>query len=93
VARRSRQNSAPREFTVLTERDTQGWLVASVPVLRGCHSPAKSLDGLVLRIREVTALCLEVDAAPAVHLDFVGIQRVRAGWTEHRTPPDGRGRL
>ena len=77
MARRPRKNSAPREFSVLIERVSEGWLVASVPVLRGCHTQAKSLDELMLRVRETIALCLEVSGGPAVHLDFVGIQRVR----------------
>lgn len=77
MARRSRKKPAPREFDVLIERDADGWLVASVPALRGCHTQAKSLDELMLRIREAIELCLEVEGAPAVQLDFVGVQRVR----------------
>jgi hypothetical protein len=33
-----------REFSVIIERDTEGYYVASVPALRGCHTQAKSLD-------------------------------------------------
>ena len=63
-----------REFTVVVERDSDGWYVASVPQLRGCHTQARSLDELMERIREAIALCLEdEDAEPG---DFVGIQRV-----------------
>ena len=31
-------------FTVLVERDDEGYFVATVPELRGCHTQAKSLD-------------------------------------------------
>ncbi len=29
----------PGEFDLLIERDEEGWLVASVPALQGCHRP------------------------------------------------------
>lgn len=63
-----------REFTVLVERDSEGWYVASVPELRGCHTQARSLDELMGRIREAITLCLEDEEVEQG--DFVGIQRV-----------------
>jgi predicted RNase H-like HicB family nuclease len=53
------------EFDVLVERDEEGYYVASVPVLPGCHTQARSLDELMTRIREAIALCLEADEVPA----------------------------
>lgn len=50
-----------REFSVIIERDREGYYVASVPELRGCHTQAKSLDKLMERIKEAIALCLEVE--------------------------------
>ncbi|MHC5825257.1 MAG: type II toxin-antitoxin system HicB family antitoxin [Nostoc sp.] len=44
---------------MIIERDTDGYFVASVPNLAGCHTQAKSLDELIERIREAIALCLE----------------------------------
>jgi predicted RNase H-like HicB family nuclease len=35
-----------REFDVLVEQDEEGYYVASVPALRGCHTQARSLDEL-----------------------------------------------
>ncbi len=52
-----------KEFSVIIEQDTEGYYVASVPALRGCHSQAKSLDELMVRIREAAELCLEVRAS------------------------------
>jgi predicted RNase H-like HicB family nuclease len=49
-----------KEFSVIIERDTKGYYVASVPALRGCHTQAKSLDELMVRVREAVELCLEV---------------------------------
>lgn len=64
-----------REFDVLIERDTEGFYVASVPALKGCHTQATSLDELMVRVREAIELCLEVEEAD-VSARFVGIQRV-----------------
>ncbi|MCI0458665.1 MAG: type II toxin-antitoxin system HicB family antitoxin [Gemmataceae bacterium] len=66
-----------REFNVVIERDEEGYLVASVPSLPGCHTQARSLDELMDRVREAITLCLEVEAESAEGLEFVGIQRVR----------------
>jgi predicted RNase H-like HicB family nuclease len=49
-----------REFSIIIQRDEEGFYVASVPELRGCHTQAKSLDTLMKRIREAIDLCLEV---------------------------------
>ena len=50
-----------REFNVIIERDADGYLVASVPTLRGCHTQAKSWDELMERIQEAIAVCLEME--------------------------------
>jgi predicted RNase H-like HicB family nuclease len=47
-----------RDFNVVIERDSEGFYVASVPSLRGCHTQARSLDELMERIREAIELCL-----------------------------------
>jgi predicted RNase H-like HicB family nuclease len=47
-----------REFSVIIERDEEGYYVASVPELRGCHTQAKSLDALIKRVRDAIELCL-----------------------------------
>jgi predicted RNase H-like HicB family nuclease len=49
-----------RGFDVVIERDEEGFYVASVPELHGCHTQAQSLDVLTERIREAIELCLEV---------------------------------
>ena len=51
-----------REFQVIIERDPEGYYVASVPSLRGCHTQGRSLVEMTVRIREVIALCLELAA-------------------------------
>jgi len=49
-----------RDYNVVIERDSEGYYVASVPILPGCHTQAKSLNVLMERIREAIALCLDV---------------------------------
>ncbi len=63
-----------REFTVVVQRESVGWYVASVPELRGCHTQARSLDDLMERTREAIVLCLGDDESESG--DFVAIQRV-----------------
>ena len=45
-----------RQFDVIIEKDSEGYFVASVPALPGCHTQAKSLDVLMERIREAIEL-------------------------------------
>jgi predicted RNase H-like HicB family nuclease len=66
---------AQRKFTVVIERDEDGYYVATVPVLRGCHTQAKNLDTLMKRVREVIELCLE-DNRVSPSLELVGIQQI-----------------
>ena len=63
-----------RKFDVVIEKDADGYYVASVPALHGCHTQARSLDELSERIREVIELCLEVEEP--VSSEFVGIHQV-----------------
>lgn len=65
-----------QQFDVVVEKDSTGVFVASVPALPGCHTQAKSLDELMVRIREAIELCLEGRDEPSESLDFVGIQRI-----------------
>ena len=65
-----------RDFDVVVERDDEGTYVASVPSLPTCHTQAKSLDELMVRIREAIELCLEVQGGKPESLQFIGVQRV-----------------
>lgn len=65
-----------KEFNIIIEQDEDGFFVASVPELRGCHTQAKSLDVLMKRIREAIELCSEVEEINTNVSRFVGIQRM-----------------
>ena len=66
-----------KEYNVVIEKDADGFYVATVPSLRGCHTQAKSLDTLMKRIKEAILLCLE--AEDECSAEFVGVQRVAVG--------------
>lgn len=60
-----------RDYNVVIERDEDGWYVGSVPTLRGCHTQARSLDELMVRIREAIALFREVRGEEVNELEFL----------------------
>jgi len=66
-----------KEFTVVIERDEDGYFVGSAQQLRGCHTQAKSLDELMDRMKEAVQLCLEAEGdLDEGELQFVGVQRI-----------------
>ena len=52
-----------RQFDVVIERDEEGFYVASVPQVPGCHTQARSFDEITQRIREAIELSLDVEGA------------------------------
>ena len=66
-----------KEFNAIIEKDEDGYYVASVPALTGCHTQARSLDELMERIKEAIELCLEVESGPEqIQNDFIGVQKI-----------------
>ncbi len=63
-----------RQFTVVIEQDEDGYYVASVPSLPGCHTQARTLHQLAPRVREVIALCLAERKAPRMR--FIALEQV-----------------
>jgi predicted RNase H-like HicB family nuclease len=63
-------------LVVVIERDSEGYWVATVSALPGCHIQARSLDELYARTQETIALYREVEGDVHEPLDFVGFQRV-----------------
>ena len=62
-----------KQFDVVIEKDSEGYFVASVPALRGCHTQTKSLDVLMERTREAIELYLEAHGEMPEPFDFVGV--------------------
>ncbi len=70
------RKNGKREFSVILERDEEGYYVASVPELPGCHTQARSLDRLIARISEAIELCLEAEHRGPAKSQFIGVQRI-----------------
>ena len=66
-----------REFTVVIEKDEDGYFIGTVPQIKGCHTQAKSLDELMTRIKEAVLLCLEAEGElEESELQFIGVQKI-----------------
>lgn len=63
-------------FTVIIEKDEEGYYVGTVPSLKGCHSQGKTMDELLANIKEAIELCLEVEGASPGD-QFIGVQQVQ----------------
>ncbi|MBN8569364.1 MAG: type II toxin-antitoxin system HicB family antitoxin [Ignavibacteria bacterium] len=64
------------EYNIIIEQDTDGYYVGYVPKLKECHSQAKSIDQLIVRMKEVIELCLQVKKNSGRKNRFVGIQKI-----------------
>ncbi len=65
-----------KKFTVLIEKDEDGWLVSEVVELPGCHTQAKTMDQLMQRTREAIQAYLKSDEEIEIFDEFVGIQQI-----------------
>lgn len=67
-------------FPVIITQDEDGFYMAKVPALPGCHTQAKTLPVLYKRVEEAMELCLEVEKQKK-HIipeeKFVGIQQMQ----------------
>ena len=46
-------------FKVIVEQDEDGWFIAGVPAIPGCHTQGKTYEEAVKNIGEAIGLCLE----------------------------------
>lgn len=65
------------DFTVIIEKDEDGFFVASVPEIEGCYTQGKTLQEVLERIKEVIEVCLEGDKEEITPMEFIGIQKVQ----------------
>lgn len=49
-----------KTFDVIIEKDEDGWFVADVPALQGCHTQGRTKAQVLKNIKEAIELCLEV---------------------------------
>ncbi len=64
------------KYTVLIERDEEGWLVSEVVELPGCHTQAKTMDELLKRTKEAIKAYLETEEPVEISEEFVGVQQI-----------------
>lgn len=65
------------KFAVVVEKDETGYYIASVPELPGCHTQAKTLDELLVRIKEEIEGYIEVQGCePKEGVELVCLQLV-----------------
>lgn len=55
----SKTAKAKNQFKVIIEQDEDGFFVATVPALPGCHTQAKDMTELMRNVRDVIKLCLD----------------------------------
>lgn len=71
-----KDGTASREFNAVVEKDSEGYYVASVLELPGCHTQAKTMDTMMKRLREAIEVYLEVQKEESQPSDFVGVYRI-----------------
>jgi len=68
-----------KKFDVIFERDENGYVVALVPELPGCHTQARTLSEATKMVKEAIELYLEVASANGktnAVSKFMGIRQV-----------------
>ena len=64
-----------KKYTVLIEKDEEGWLISEVMELPGCHTQAKTMDQLLERTKEAIRAYIGASKEKDIS-EFVGIQQI-----------------
>ncbi|MBS3176636.1 type II toxin-antitoxin system HicB family antitoxin [Candidatus Woesearchaeota archaeon] len=66
------------KFTVIIEKDEDGWFVSEVVELPGCHTQGKTVEQLLERTKEAIKAYLETDEGQEIDFStkFVGVQQI-----------------
>ncbi|RLF95421.1 type II toxin-antitoxin system HicB family antitoxin [Thermococci archaeon] len=64
-----------KKYTVLIEKDEEGWLISEVMELPGCHTQAKTMDQLLERTKEAIQAYIDTSEEKDIS-EFVGIQQI-----------------
>jgi predicted RNase H-like HicB family nuclease len=75
MSKKAMKRRVKQKFTLIIERDAEGWLVSEVIELPGCHTQAKTMDELVERTREAIRACLETEDVQLLQT-FIGVQQI-----------------
>lgn len=66
----------PKKYTVIIEKDEDGWYVSEVVGLPGCHTQGKTIDQLMERTKEAIRAYLKSSEEPEISGKFIGIQQL-----------------
>ena len=66
-----------KKYTIIVEKDEEGWLVSEVVGLPGCHTQAKNMDQLLERTKEAIKAYLKSEESPLISEEFVGVQQIQ----------------
>ena len=64
-----------REFYVVIEKDGHGGFVGEAPQLRDCYGRGRTIDELMVNMRDVIERCLEDDDLDN-QSEFIGVYKV-----------------
>ena len=64
-----------KKYTVIIEKDEDGWLVSEVVELPGCHTQGKSMNQLLERTKEAIQAYLGSEKSE-ISERFIGIQQI-----------------
>jgi predicted RNase H-like HicB family nuclease len=65
-----------KKYTVLIEKDEDGYYVSEVIDLPGCHTQAKTIEELIDRTKEAIKAYLEVETQIDYSPKFVKVQEI-----------------
>ena len=65
-----------KKYTMIVEKDEDGWLISEVVGLPGCHTQAKSMDELLKRTKEAIKAYLKDEGRPDFVEEFIGVQHI-----------------
>lgn len=66
-------------FKVIVEQDSEGYFVASVPAIPGCHTQGKTYEEALKNIKEAIGLCLEVASEDLGYRAKIDLEEVKEG--------------
>ncbi len=64
----------PIHVPIIIETDEDGIFIGSCPQLKGCHTYGKTVDEVLVRIKEAIELCREDSPADSISNTFVGFR-------------------
>lgn len=69
-----------KNFTAIIEQDEDGMYIGRIPHLRGCVTQGKTIDELVLNLKDAVKLYLDVQGDRGIEVSkFIGTQQIEIG--------------